>query len=211
MKYRDEANTTQFWMEVIVIVLILGEILISVYEGHGQTSLIAAQTEVLRNLQASTKNTADSLAAQLALQYEVFVNVQYNEQRGISLFNNSKNRIVFFGIKVGDRPAESNPEGPTPIAGLMMKTIRLEEFYPNLFDNLPKTGSVDVPITLYLKSANDREYVAEGTFTFSRRAGNSVSGFGESTVRAEKWSNLVRFSQPPSGTRQPAPTLQTSH
>ena len=199
---QGKANDLSFWMEVAVILLILGEIVIALWEGNGQASLITAQTQILQNLQSSTKSTADSLAAQLALQYEVFVNVQYNGDKALSLFNNSKNEDMFCGIKVGNRPAESNPGGPTPIAGLMMKSIYLEQFYPKLFDDLPKTGSVDLPITLYLKSANNQEYVAQGTFTFSRH-GDGVTGSGESTLQPEKWNGGVTFSPAPSENRKP--------
>jgi hypothetical protein len=121
----------------------------------------------LQNLQSSTKSTADSLAAQLALQYEVFVNVQYDNNKALFLFNNSKNEIKFCGIKVGDLRAESNPGGPVPIAALMMKSIFLNE-----------------------------EYIARGTFAFVRH-GNEVTGSGESTLQAEKWSGVVTFTRAP--------------
>jgi hypothetical protein len=200
-RQQGKANTIGFWMELFVIVLILAEIVIALWEGKGQASLIMAQTQILQNLQGSTKSTADSLAAQLALQYEVFVNVQYNSNKALSLFNNSKNEIMFCGIKIGNLRAESNPGGPAPIAGLMMKSISLEEFYPTLFDDLPKTGSADFPITLYLKSANNQDYVAQGTFAFVRH-GNGVTGSGESTLQPEKWSGVVTFSPAPSEIRK---------
>ncbi len=50
-----------FRMELIVILLIGLEIVIALYEGHEQTNLIASQTQILQNLQTSTKNTADAL------------------------------------------------------------------------------------------------------------------------------------------------------
>jgi hypothetical protein len=179
-----------FRLELIVILLIFAEIVIALYEGHAQAVITASQTQILENLQSSTKSTADSLAAQMKLQYEVFVNVQYNGSKGLSLFNNSKNEIVFFGIKVGNHSSKPNKGGPEPIAGLNMKSIYLEEFYPGLFDNLPQQGAVALPIVLYLKSANQDEYIAEGTFTFLRK-GSMVSGSGEIRLRAEKWSGAV--------------------
>jgi len=166
-------------LEIVVIGLILAEIV----EGNAQAKLIAAQTQILQNLQNSTKSTADSLAEQLAIQYRVFVNVQPNG-RALSLFNNSKNEVTFRGIKVGNRPAKLNRDRSSPVAGLNMITIPLEQFYPTLFTDLPQTGSVVLPITIYLKSANNEEYVAEGNFTFSKQG--IVSG--QSTSRAAKWS-----------------------
>ena len=47
---QGKANNLSFWMEVAVILLILGEIVIALGEGKGQASLITAQTQILQNL-----------------------------------------------------------------------------------------------------------------------------------------------------------------
>jgi hypothetical protein len=186
------ANSISFWMELLVIVLIIGEIWVTIHEGKEQASLTAAQTPILQNLQSSTKSTADSLAAQMKLQYAVFVNVQFNGGSGLSLFNNSKSEIVFFGIKVGTRKAKSNNGGPEAIAGGNMKSIPFDDFYPGLLKSLPLRHPVELPITIYLKSANGEEYVDEGTFTFVRQ-GIMLSGSSSMKVRPEKWSTAVTF------------------
>jgi hypothetical protein len=64
----------------------------------------------------------------------------------------------------------------------------LEEFYPGLFDNLPQQRSVAIPIVLYLKSANEDEYIAEGTFTFFK--GQHAIGFRRDEIESRKveWS-----------------------
>jgi hypothetical protein len=187
-------------LEIVVIALIALEL----WEGNAQARLIASQTQILQNLQNSTKSTAESIAAQLALQYKVFVNVQYNGNKALSLFNNSKSDIMFYGIKIGNRPAEANPTGPISVAGAYETTISLEDFYPKLFDNLPATGSISLPISLYLKGADNQEYVTEGTYTFSRQGGT-----GESKLRAEQWSGMVTFSPTPSGNQRPSSRLQS--
>jgi hypothetical protein len=188
----SKISRRDFRMELVVIVLIFLEIVIAFYEGHEQAVITEAQTQILQNLQSSTKTTADSLAAQMKLQYEVFVDVQYDGRKGLSLFNNSKNEIVFFGIKVGNYPARSNKVGPEAIAGLNMKSIHLEEFYPRLFDNLPQQCAITLPIVLYLKSANKDEYIAEGTLTFSKHA-NVLSGSSAISLKAQKWSGAVNL------------------
>jgi hypothetical protein len=189
-------------LEIVVIVLILGEILISIHEGNAQARLIAAQTQILQNLQTSTKNTADSLAEQLAIQYKVFISLQANAN-SLSVFNNSKNEVTFWGMKIGNRPPKANPGGPVPVPGSGMTNILIEQFYAKLFENLSRTEYVAIPVTVYLKSANSQEYVAQCTFDFSGQGFKGIAGV-ETTLRAEKWSDKVTFSPAPSGSHIPS-------
>jgi hypothetical protein len=204
-RQEDERNSNRdYRLELIIIALIIfeivigiGEIVVGIYEGKEQANLLGSQARILQNLQTTTKSTADSLSEQLAIQYRVFVNLQPNG-RNLALFNNSKSEVTFWGIKIGKRPAELNRDRFSAIPALSMAMILVEQFYPTLYSNLPERGSV-LPVVIYLKGADNREYVVEGNLIFSKQG---VSG--RSLLRAEKWSDQVIFLQTPPGNLKPS-------
>jgi hypothetical protein len=188
-----------FWLEVAVIGLILVEIILSICgiilainQGKDEDTMMQKQNAILGNLETSTQATADQLKQELALQYEVFINAQYDGSRGMALFNNSKSEIYLYGIKVSKNPARQNPGGPASIAEHTAGSIRLEEYYPHLFDAVPQTGSMVLPFALYVKNAAGKEHMVKGQMKLTRQ-GSGIAGTTESNVSAEQWSQTVNL------------------
>lgn len=194
-------------LELIVIALILGEIIMSVYEGNIQAKLIAQENAVLQHLDDSTKKTAESMGTLLSLQYRVFVKL-LPAMTTFQVFNNSDNEVTIWGIKVGNLPARSIDADGMTIPGHVMDSILLEKVYPRLFTRYPKVGAVPELVTIYLKGTNGEEYVIQGTFDFSGNMGGTIAS-GSGAQRKEEWSDKVTFSQAPSRTPKASLRKQT--
>ncbi len=197
-----------FRMELIVILLIGLEIVIALYEGHEQTNLIASQTQILQNLQTSTKNTADALTEELALEYKVSVNLGPNSDQ-LSIFNNSKNEITIWGMKIDGRPAKATPNSPISIPANGMANVMIERLYPAFFGKLSRTEYVGLPVTVYIKGSNSREYIVQSTFDFSGQGFKEIKGV-PTVSRPQDWSDMISFSPGPSGSQEPSSRPQSS-
>jgi hypothetical protein len=57
----EQIALRDFWMEVVVILLIGLEIVVGIYEGRRQGAVLDQQVAVLRNMETSTANTAKAL------------------------------------------------------------------------------------------------------------------------------------------------------
>lgn len=183
-------------LEIVVIFLIGWEIHLGIKQGNDEGALMDKQNAILSNLESSTQATADQLKQELALQYEVFINAQYDGSRGIALFNNSKSEIYLYGIRVANNPPRQNHGGPASIAEHTAASIKLEEYYPRLFEAVPQSGSIKLPFSLYLKNAVGEEHIVTGQMELTRQ-GAGFAGTTESHVTAEQWSHSVNLAPIP--------------
>lgn len=137
------------------------------YEGR-------AQFRVLRSLEASAKGTADTIAAlqqtteqmnkaiqeQVALSYDVAIRVQINFPDDLlEITNEGHTRLSLWGTKIGDdrtvmlpRPDVMAPGAPISISAERIAVVAQEQ--------MNKTRSASIPLTLFLKNEKGEEFLA---------------------------------------------------
>lgn len=183
------------WVELIVIVLIGGEIWLGWKQGVDEDSMMTKQNAILSSLQTATQATADQMKEQLAIQYRVFINPQLKGNTGIVVYNNSPAEISLWGVKIGNRMPVMNASGPAVIFSRGEGSIEFKKHCGlELTDEETKAP---LPINLYLTNAAGQEFVWSGRL----RLGGDIFAPPDGALRAEKWRGQISTSTEPSKAR----------
>jgi hypothetical protein len=192
----NRVKRRDFWLEIAVIVLILGEIILSVYgirlaikEDKDEDAMMSRQNTILSNLQTSTQATADQLKEQIAMQNRIFINPQPFGFDGMTVYNNSKSEISIWGFKMKGLRAVKHHHAPSFVAEHTAETIRFREYYRDF------SSSSVVDYELYLKNAAGEEFIWEGSMNYNHS--NELGQMPDGKLRKEEWSKTVTFAQAP--------------
>jgi hypothetical protein len=157
-------------LELVVIGLIAIEIVFSTvayYEGK-------AEFAVLSNLEASSKETAATLAAlqqtteamnktteaQAALSYEVALKVQLNLPDSVlEITDEGRTPVTLWGMKISDQPTTMQAT-PTILAPGAPDAVPAAQIVALATDQMNKKHAALIPLTLFLKNEKGDEFVA---------------------------------------------------
>jgi len=167
-----------FILEIVVIGLIGWEIFLGYRQERFQSITFAQQQEVLKNLQQSSAATAGTLVAleetseqmneavqkELAVAYEVSLNVKYDiTSDRILITNEGRTNVALWGSKVGKSgivmektPRTLTPNVPYSIPG--------PEVAAGLSGVLPPGGFRPLPFVMSVKNERGEEFVAHYEF-----------------------------------------------
>jgi hypothetical protein len=198
-----------FWLEIAVIVLIVAEVGIDLWELHKEGIEFDRQQAVLTNLEKSSEATANTMVAlqktmettntgiqnQLSLNYEVSVGlILYRTNWTLRVTNRGRTNITLWGQKIAaeQRHILSSPLTITPGDA---QDVDFASFFQKMTTGSPPPIEqlTTVPITIFLRSENGQEYTAE--CPFDKRGVMYGSNFVQcqtTTVRASNWSHESR-------------------
>jgi hypothetical protein len=164
--------TRDLILEIVVIVLIGGEILFGDRAARDQGELMKSQTAVLQKLKESASATADTLTAlksttevmnvamqrQLALFYDVALVVTIdNGTKRMTFSNTGRTNIVLFGLKLGDGEAIFEKEGRT-VSPTAAYQIDASESYASIAKRFAKGAGGLIPFDVYVKNEKGEEF-----------------------------------------------------
>jgi hypothetical protein len=187
-------------LEISVIVLILIEIILSVYgirlaitEAKADAIVMDKQNTILNNLQTSTQATASLLGQELDLEYTLAINVEYDGGDYIRVFNNSRAEASLAGINVDGILARIKNGRPTVIADHNMVPINLTEYNPKLREKMTSSSGkpITFPIEIYLSNARGKEFIWRGHFT-AGNSGRNMNGSPGGQLIPEPWNQEVK-------------------
>jgi len=194
-----------FWLEIAVIVLILGEILLSIYgirlairEAKDDTVAMDKQNTILNDLQTSTHATASLLENELDLEYTLSINVEYGGNESMIIYNNSRSAATLAGIKLDGMVPRIRGGQPILIADHNQAPINFNDYDPKLGPRIAGGGKpFSFPVELYLSNAQGKEFVWKGRLTSLQSSGN-LEGSPSGTLNAEQWSQSIKILPTPS-------------
>jgi hypothetical protein len=159
-----------FWMEFIVITLIVIEIgfsFIAFRDGKQQSA-------VLSNLEASSSATAKTLTAlqqtieemntatheEVALSYEVALKVQLiAPDSQLEITNEGRTPVTLWGVKIADQPATMQSR-PSILAPGAPHFVPAERIIVMASEEMTRTRAASIPLTLFLKNERTEDFLA---------------------------------------------------
>jgi hypothetical protein len=165
-------------LEVIVILLIGGEIWLGFKAGRDEDILMNRQTAVLKALDASTSATAASMKAlqstseamntavqtQLALNYAVSVEITFDVgQQRVNIHNNGNTDITLWGDRLDNQPPVYEKD-PKIITHGGFYYVLAGTLYDELRGKLAAGSKATFPFEVYMKDAKGQKYMARCVF-----------------------------------------------
>jgi hypothetical protein len=164
-------------LEIVVILLIGGEILLGYCQGSDEAKAAALQYQVLTTLQTSSGATADRLVeaknalktlndklqAEIDLYYEPSITLEYFQQFGfhrMRVSNNGRTRISIFGVKGGRPPRKNSPcELGEPLSIPSAGSNVMDSGLINIFgvQSIIDGGGTS-KVSVYFRTENGKEY-----------------------------------------------------
>ena len=193
-------------LEIVVIVLIAGELYMSYRQGIEQGKQFEKQQAILGNMEQSSGATLGALTAeqrtmeamnlalqnQLALYYDVSINVIFDqEKKEVMFLNNGRTNVVAWGTKVGEDKPFVPGEGRVITAGAGMK-VDGKEIYNLLVGRFPKPSAGSVAYELYLRNERGEDFVQRGYFALVWQGDVGIVNTQTASVMPEKWSRNIK-------------------
>jgi hypothetical protein len=206
------------FLEVVVIALIGWEIVMGYSQQKHQDQAFEKEKSIWEHMDTSTKATADTLTSlagttdamnkalqkQLALFYDVSLNVLFDQGRKkLMLTNNGRTNIVFWGGKVGDTNAFVPDEGRTITAGAGFE-FDISPTYESMIAQFPKPAQGMIPYELYIKNERGEEFVQHGYFSLVWKNDVGILNVQTISVAPEHWS-AAKGVKPAAGKAPSAP------
>ena len=199
-------QSKDLFLEIVVILLIGGEIWFGVKGAQDQGTLTQDQTAVLEKLKDSASATAGTLTAlkstteamnvalqtQLALFYDVALVVTLdNNTKRMTFANNGRTNVVLFGLKVGDSEAVFEQEGRTisPTSGY---GVDAADTYASIARATPKGTSKLIPFEIYVKNEKKEEYTVHSRIGVSWQKDDLALTVQIVSVTPDHWSGGIK-------------------
>ena len=167
------------FLEIIVILLIGGEIALAIKQGRDEDQLMDKQNAILTRLQESSADTARTMQRvvdtttsmstatelQLGLQYKVDLAIAYDPStKHIDLQNNGRTAITLTGTQLSRQSLHMLPQ-PHLIAGNGGRySIPADTFVAELTDKVPFGTTATIPFSVYVHSQLGTPYVIRAEF-----------------------------------------------
>jgi len=165
-------------LEIVVIVLIGGEIWLAWKQGKDEDTLMDKQNAVLANLQTSSSATANTLGKletttevmngaiqrQLGILSQVSLAITFDiGQRRINITNNGNQNLELWGNRLADqKPTIDNEPRIIPRGGYYY--LLAGNFYKEATEKLKDKPESFIPFEVYLKDDTGSEFVAKSQF-----------------------------------------------
>jgi hypothetical protein len=221
---RRHGSTTarrDFVLELIVIVLILGEFVLAIWgiaialdEGASQAKLMAKQAYILEKLFTSTAATANTLQSlesttaamneavqhQLAINYDVSVNMLWdNPSKFMKLDNNGRTKIKWWGYSFGPKADFMEAAGRTIMPSGGSYTVDFRSYYKLVHDQIPKDrkGPTFQPILVFFTNDRGGEFVLRGQLLLTWDGDNIIVNTQTFSISEEPWRERHHWMAPP--------------
>ncbi|HLX44581.1 MAG TPA: hypothetical protein VKR43_14145 [Bryobacteraceae bacterium] len=150
----------------------------------------SASASTLVSLQKTTETMSRGVQDQLALNYDLQVNVIYDATgKNVHIINAGRTNVSLWGDHFGNETISIQPEGRIiPPGGVWTVSSKT---YADYIKNPPKNGSVTLPLILYLKNEHSEEFVLESKLTFEWKDDVLSMRTQVNTVRPEHWSRTL--------------------
>jgi hypothetical protein len=186
-------------LEIAVIILILGEILLSIYgirlairEDEDEAAVMVKQNTILSNLQTSTQATASMLGEELDLEYTLAINVEYNGSESVTVFNNSRSEAILGGVRVDGVLGKIKEGHPFVIADHNSVRINLSDYDLKLRQKgIGNTKPFIFPIEIYISNVRGKEFVWKGRITWGNSSG-PLTGIPNGQLVIEPWPPEIK-------------------
>jgi hypothetical protein len=206
-------------LEVVVIGLIGWEIHMGYSQQTHQDQAFEKEKAIWEHMDTSTKATADTLTSlagttdamnkalqkQLALFYDVSLNVVFDQDRKkLTLANNGRTNVVLWGGKVGDTDIFVPTEGRTITAGAGFE-FDGSPAYELMIARFPKPAQGGLlPYGLYIKNERGEEFVQHGYLALLWKGDVGILNVQTVSVAPEHWSNAKGVK--PAAGKAPSPS-----
>jgi hypothetical protein len=215
LEHRRDSRVSirDFILEIVVIALIGWEIWMGYRAEHVQNTNFEAEKHVFENLEKSSIATAGSLMAaqqllqnmngalqkQLALFYDVSVNVFFDEQKKEIIFaNNGRTNLTLWGTKLEGEAPEIMKEGRMipPGGAFKIDAVTTYNFMARRFPK-PSQGLVDFEV--YLKNERGEEFFERGNIGMRWQNDTGQLLVQTKTIEPEHWSRNLKGENITSG------------
>jgi hypothetical protein len=179
-------------LEILVILLIGGEIWLGWQQGKDENALMDKQDAILANLEKSTSATADLVRQQVDLEYEPSINVEYDGSQDVRVYNNARSPMALRGVKIGRIVPKIKSSAQTLIPDHSFLPISFPDYNTEPVQTFSQSAgrAVTFPFELYFTNEPGEEFVWRGQLTFGRPSGN-LEGAPGGTLKKEGWSRTV--------------------
>jgi hypothetical protein len=204
-------STRDFWMECGVLLMILIEIILSLYgirlstkQGRDADALMTAQNSVLQNLNTSSAATArtlqslqsttegmnDNIVTQLALNYLIPLTFAY-DRAAVRLLatNGGLPQIKVWGFQPGSGDTTRLEKSPKVIETGHTASWPLKPVYDDVSMHTPNGSSVRIPVSFYVENAVQQRFSIHGTILATRH-GHQVEMTINTTGIVPGWTNV---------------------
>lgn len=162
------------WLEVIIISLIVIEIAfsyVSLRESREQFAVLhnlesssASTASTLTELQQTTEQMSKAVQEQLALSYEVALNVDINAvDNRLEITNAGRTPVTLWGMRIAD-DAISMLTHPHILAPGTSSSFPGERIIALGVEQVNKRRAASLPLTLFLKNEKSQEFIARYVF-----------------------------------------------
>lgn len=189
-------------LEIVVILLIGGEIALGIVQGKQQEAAFEKMHGVLSSLQTSSEATAKTLTAlqkttesmngaiqkELSLFYDVSVSTIYSpSDKKLTIANTGRTNITIGGIKVSTGEPQIVPEGRVLIQQATY-SIDLASVYDAIVQQGLKDPNGLVPFDVYVKNEKLEEFVIHSYFVVSLKdKATTIVGAQEGSITPQHW------------------------
>jgi hypothetical protein len=189
-------------LEIVVILLIGGEIGLGVYEGKQQAVAFNKMQGVLSSLQTSSEATAKTLTAlqsttesmnvaiqkELSLFYDVSVATIYSfTDKRLIVTNMGRTNVVIGGIKIANVVALAIPEGRiVPPQSSFNANLNSTPAYDFIVQQAAQDRDGLTPFDVYVRNERREEFVIHSYFVVRDKA---VTNVQEGSITPQHWSS----------------------
>jgi hypothetical protein len=189
-------------LEIVVILLIGGEIILGYCQGRDAAKASALEQQVLTNLQKSSAATVSTLQSlqktteemnknigtEVGLNYDVAVEVTFDNQvKHVNISNKGRTNVYVWGDKLDQQKPLIDTKGKMIAPGGSYYIIA-DTFYEELGTKLPKGSQRLVPFSVFLKNENGDEFIVECQFFAVWYLDNLTIHTQTTSVRRAHWS-----------------------
>jgi hypothetical protein len=189
-----------FWMEVLVIILILAEIVVGVWEGNDQAGVLsklntsaAATAQTMTTLQATTRTMNDAVQQQLGFANAISVEVtsQILQDR-MQITNRGQTEIAVWGSHFGKDEPHIELAAKTITAGASAVVLLPNAYVALMKDvQIGSDKTVTVPFQLYVKDHNGEEFTINCILTGDPRFIPLDLKTQSTSIAKQQWSSYV--------------------
>ena len=175
-----------FWMETIIILLILGELILGYLawrEGGQQTTVLqelqqsaAATAKTLVALQGVTEATNNAIQSEYQLTYRITLNIIPQPlSKWLTIANTGQRRVRLVGTKIAAGLPSFNRENQWEILQGQIANVPMPELFDELLKRLPRPGlDATVGVELYFQSDDGSEWVGKYLVNGKKRTDNGL-------------------------------------
>jgi hypothetical protein len=147
-----------------------------------------ASVKTLQNMQATTEAMNKAAQGQLALFFDVALNVAWDEgEKRMLVVNNGRTNVTIARFSIQNL----NTVGPNIVTpGGLYKITALP--VENAMATVPKGSQTNIPMRLYLRNAREEEFILDQNISVLWEADKVVVKSQTMSIRPERWNTVAK-------------------